>query len=673
MRRQLLGLLFISIPFFSCAQNMVSGNIVALDDKLPVKGVNIFVMNTLNGTLSNNEGDFILQGIKQSKVNLLISHVSFETQVVNVDINKSSSPIKIQLKKRLVELDEVSIEASKDKQWKKYLKKFNRAFFGKTDNASKCEIINPWVLNFENRNGGAFTASAIAPLEIRNLALGYNLLFYLERFSVKGDQIQYAGKPFFKNIDSKDLIKQTTWERNRDIAYKGSKRHFLFALANEILDLEGFLIYKAKYNSNDREFVQGKKVTEKTSYIEGTLVVADYLNIVYTKEKESIKYLAENSNNVQFAFKGPKADLVSKGTMNSGDNQIVGFQNSYLYLLKNKLALGTDGLLMEPEKTKEFGYWSWEGIAELLPFEYLPQSLLVTMAEKEKNTPKKNGFILSNLRIDALKIMSGGPTKDSIPALYYPKFINHNEANYLKDSDKIIGVSIGGMAKAYPINILNYHEIVNDSIGSKRYAVTFCPLCGSGITFSSLVKGDNLTFGVSGLLFNSDVLMYDKQTESLWSQLEMLSVTGKYSGSELEILPTEQTTWKEWKSKYPKTKVQSIETGYSRDYRKNPYEGYDQTEKLMFEVENQNEKYANKELTLGIEVNGIYKAFPFSELEKSKPEFLQLIGGKWFKVIYNKEQKTAAIKTENNELYPSVTLFWFAWNTFHPETEIYSK
>jgi hypothetical protein len=673
MRRQLLGLLFICMPFLSCAQNMVSGKIVTLNEQLPVAGVNVFVINTLNGTLSNNEGNFILQDIKQNKVNLLISHVSFETQIVNVDLNKDSSPIKIQLKKRLVELDEVSIEATKDKQWKKYLKKFNRAFFGKTDNANKCEIVNPWVLDFDNRSGDSFTASALAPLEINNLALGYNLLFYLEHFSVKGEQIEYAGKPFFKNIESKDLIKQTTWDRNRDLAYKGSKRHFLFALANEILKQEGFLMYKAKYNSNDREFEQGKKVSEQSSYIDGKLVIADYLNIVYIKEKESSKYLEENSNNVEFAFKGPKADLIPQGTMNTKDNQEVGFQNSYLYILKNKLALGTDGLLLEPEKTKEFGYWSWEGIAELLPFEYLPKSVLATMAEKKKGTPKKNGFILSNLRIDASKIMSGGPAKDGIPALYYPKFINHNEANYLKSSDKVIGIFMDGTAKAYPINILNYHEIVNDSIGSKSYAVTFCPLCGSGITFSSLVKGKNLTFGVSGLLFNSDVLMYDKQTESLWSQLEILSVTGKYSGSELEILPTEQTTWQEWKDKYPETKVQSIETGHSRDYRKNPYEGYDQTENLMFGVDNQNKKYANKELTLGIEVNGIYKAFPFSELDKSKPEFLQLIGGKWLKVIYNKKQKSAMVKTENNELYPSVTLFWFAWNAFHPETEIYSK
>ena len=337
------------------------------------------------------------------------------------------------------------------------------------------------------------------------------------------------------------------------------------------------------------------------------------------------------------------------------------------------MPLSQDGYLLEPEKTEEYGYWSWEGIAELLPFEYLPESVLNSIKEKQEKLPRKNGFILSNLTIDATKIMSGGPGKDGIPALDYPLFITQKEASSTNDNDKVIGIIHNGVSKAYPINILNYHEIVNDSIGKLKYAVTYCPLCGSGITFLSEINDNHLTFGVSGLLYNSDVLMYDKQSESLWSQLEMQSVSGKYSGNELDVLPSELTTWKEWKTKNPQTIILSTETGFSRDYEKNPYDGYNQTEKLMFDVDSKSDKYPNKELVLGIEVNGIYKAFPFSELERSKAEFLQLIDGKWFKIIYNKEAQSAIVQTEDGKIYPSVTLFWFAWYTFHPDTEIYTK
>ena len=151
---------------------------------------------------------------------------------------------------------------------------------------------------------------------------------------------------------------------------------------------------------------------------------------------------------------------------------------------------------------------------------FLPFSLFATT---------RNGFYLKNSSIPINEILAGGPSKDGIPAINNPKFITAKAAKFLKPDDRVIGVFYSGVAKAYPIRILNWHEIVNDEIKNIPFVVSFCPLCGTGVVFSSTIKGQKLTFGVSGLLYNSDVLFYDKQSESLWSQLLAKAVTGKFN------------------------------------------------------------------------------------------------------------------------------------------------
>lgn len=131
----------------------------------------------------------------------------------------------------------------------------------------------------------------------------------------------------------------------------------------------------------------------------------------------------------------------------------------------------------------------------------------------------KNGFDLGNSSILVEDIKSGGPPKDGIPAIDHPKFLSASKAS-LSNNDRILGVHENGIAKAYPIAIMNYHEIVNDLFGNKAVVVTYCPLCGSGIAFNAKINDQTLSFGVSGLLYNSDVLLYDRETESLWSQLK---------------------------------------------------------------------------------------------------------------------------------------------------------
>jgi hypothetical protein len=269
--------------------------------------------------------------------------------------------------------------------------------------------------------------------------------------------------------------------------------------------------------------------------------------------------------------------------------------------------------------------------------------------------------------------MSGGPPKDGIPAILEPKFVSAKEAdNFLSEDDIILGMSIKGIARAYPIKILNWHEIVNDKFKEKHVFVTYCPLCGTGMAFDSMVDGKRYSFGVSGLLFNSDVLFYDHQTESLWSQIIMGGVTGKMSGKALTPLPVLHTTWKNWKKKHPGTVSLSLDTGYRRDYANNPYGSYDKQDFIMFPVSVKDKRYHSKERVIGIKINGEAKVYPFSELKKSKAPFPDSIGGKKVTVHFEADSSTAYITDEQGEQLSSIVGFWFAWYAFNPNAEVYT-
>jgi hypothetical protein len=285
------------------------------------------------------------------------------------------------------------------------------------------------------------------------------------------------------------------------------------------------------------------------------------------------------------------------------------------------------------------------------------------------------GFDTSRHSIPVNDIYDGGPGKDGIPAILHPKFFSAKEADrsLLKKNDRVLGIVHQGRAKAYPIKILNWHEIVNDHIGGDARVVTYCPLCGTGMVFDTEVKGRKLTFGVSGLLYQSDMLLYDHQTESLWSQIKSEAVTGGMTGAKLKLLPSTHTTWESWKTKYPDTLVLSDNTGYRRDYDRDPYEGYETSEGLMFGVNETSRKYHPKEKVIGLELGGFTKAYPFSELAKAKSPVKDTLGKKAIRIFYDHQSKTAIIRDEKNRDLPSVVGFWFAWYTFHPDTLVFSS
>ncbi|MBI4400724.1 MAG: DUF3179 domain-containing protein [Nitrospirae bacterium] len=281
-------------------------------------------------------------------------------------------------------------------------------------------------------------------------------------------------------------------------------------------------------------------------------------------------------------------------------------------------------------------------------------------------------FDLSKHNVPLDQIVSGGPGKDGIPAILKPVFIPASEATFLTVEDRILGLSQGREAKAYPIKILNWHEIVNDTIGGRPIVVTYCPLCGSGIAFDATVQGRPYTFGVSGLLYQSDLLMYDHQTESLWSQIATKAVAGPLTGAKLTPRFLVQTTWSEWKAEHPTTLVLSTKTGYFRDYNRDPYLGYAQRPDLMFATTHADQRYHPKEWVLGVEVNGVFKAYPFSELKKLKGLLSDQVNGQKVRIHFNPRAQSASVTDTDGKPMPSMMAFWFAWYAFHPDTQVFN-
>ena len=299
-------------------------------------------------------------------------------------------------------------------------------------------------------------------------------------------------------------------------------------------------------------------------------------------------------------------------------------------------------------------------------------ALLILLATLESFAASKNGFVLDDALVPAKQILSGGPGRDGIPSLDYPAFIVARNADYLNEEDRILGIEVNGVARAYPIRILNYHEIVNDIVGGEAIVVTYCPLCGSGMAFNAEINNKSFEFGVSGLLYNSDVLLYDRQTGSLWSQILKTSVTGAMSGTRLTAIPLSHTTWQDWYARHPTTDVLSPETGYRRNYRVDPYPGYSRSGKLYFPVQEESRLYSRKALVMGLEIDGEFKVYPFAELQKGSGRFTDEFNGTRFEVLYDSANETARILAENGNEMPTLMAFWFAWYAFHPDGDIYT-
>ena len=222
--------------------------------------------------------------------------------------------------------------------------------------------------------------------------------------------------------------------------------------------------------------------------------------------------------------------------------------------------------------------------------------------------------------IDLDEIQSGGPPKDGIPSIDNPKFDNVDEAGqWVNPLEPVIVVNLEGDAKAYPLQILIYHEIVNDKMNGVPITVTFCPLCNASIVFDRRYEGEVLDFGTTGLLRMSDLVMYDRQSESWWQQFSGKAIVGSYVGSELGRIPSSIVSFESFQKGYPRGQVLNKDSGFDRPYGRNPYTGYDDINQSPFLFRGEiDSRLPPMERVLSVTIGDGNKIYPLTTLSSIK-------------------------------------------------------
>jgi len=329
--------------------------------------------------------------------------------------------------------------------------------------------------------------------------------------------------------------------------------------------------------------------------------------------------------------------------------------------------------------------------------------------------PNPNGWL-----IPADRVVDGGPGKDGIPSIDNPQFSPVAGIDFLQPTDLVLGIAIDGDIRAYPHPILDWHEIVNDVIGNTAVAVTYCPLTGTGIGWDRRIDGQLTTFGVSGLLYNSNLIPYDRASDSNWSQMLLKSVNGSLTDTDIETWHLVETTWTTWREMFPDSRVLNLNTGFQRDYSRYPYGSFRTNHDfLLFAVEPDDSRLPRKERGLGVLVDAASRFYSLESFDATGVKVVEdalggvelvLAGSKAgnFLVAYQRRLADdalltfgpaddagppSAIMTDNEgnqwnlfgeaiagprqgerlEPVNSFMGYWFAWGAFYPGIEIYDR
>ncbi len=304
------------------------------------------------------------------------------------------------------------------------------------------------------------------------------------------------------------------------------------------------------------------------------------------------------------------------------------------------------------------------------------------------------GYDLSNLTVPAGLLVASGMPKDGMPALTKPYVMTPAEADayneehrgkYLVPSDRVIGVVLEGEARAYPIRVLNWHEIVNDTLGGRPIAVTYSPLCDSVTVFDRQTGGAVRTLGYSGLLFNSNLVMYDRlevndagPQESLWSQLGFRAIAGPAAaeGLTLELLPCAVVSWGEWRRRHPETTVLKPDPARMDRYKRNPYGSYFNTEAIKFPVRERpaDSLWPAKTRVIVLNVGGDWSAFAFPEVAEHAAErksWNVRVGERQVELEYREDPPTVVAERADGSAPDAVVYaFWFAWEAMQGTDEM---
>ena len=278
------------------------------------------------------------------------------------------------------------------------------------------------------------------------------------------------------------------------------------------------------------------------------------------------------------------------------------------------------------------------------------------------------GFDASTTKsVELSDLHQGCPARDCIPSIDKPKYVSASDASHVADDDLVITLSYGGEHRAYPSSILDHHEIVNDTIAGDPLAITWCPLCGSAVGIRRKVGGRITEFGVSGVLYNSDLVLYDRSSETLWDQIEARGIVGPMTDERLELVPVSMSRWAKWRDKHPDTLMLSLDTGFDYDYTTDRFAEYRYSTRLFMPVSATDERIHAKTVVFGFDLPSGAVAYTDAMLQKDGAHQHDLNGEE--AVVTLHDDGSVTMQRGDQTHYP-IRVFWFAWYTFHAGTDL---
>ena len=279
------------------------------------------------------------------------------------------------------------------------------------------------------------------------------------------------------------------------------------------------------------------------------------------------------------------------------------------------------------------------------------------------------GFDVEAATVPRAAIVAGGPGRDGIRSVDAPEFAPPAEASWVAADTPVVGVEAGGEARSYPVHLLEYHQIVNDVLGGVPVAITYDPLAAAPLAFRRTVAGRTLTFGVSGLVYNSNFLMYDRETRSLWSQFIGKAIAGPLAGKTLARIRVRQVTETAWLAAHPGSRVLVRPDRFRIDYRYSPFSTYMIADSIPFPVNAEDRRHHPKTLVVGVRANGKARAYLDSLVTKAGGSVEDEFEGREIRIRYDPD--AAVFTWDAPDDLEVAEAYWFAWKAFHPETQIW--
>jgi len=282
---------------------------------------------------------------------------------------------------------------------------------------------------------------------------------------------------------------------------------------------------------------------------------------------------------------------------------------------------------------------------------------------------KQNLDLAEQTRIELGQLLNGGPPKDGIPSVDNPRFDTPEMTPFGRE-ERVIGIVVNGEAKAYPIGIMNWHEIVNDTVGGSNVTVSYCPLCDTIVA----VERGSTTYGVSGKLYQSCLVMYDRADETLYAQPWALGIVGANVDRELDRVPAVKTTLGQWLDAYPESQILSTDTGYNRDYQSYPYGSYYTNDDIIFPVRNQDERSLHPKAIVSYiweaddqtphnKFSGDSHQFVHEQMRSAESQIVEF-GDRQVRAQWDSALETVVVEELDGTIVPSSTAFAFVYPSF---------